>query len=360
MDDVRIEQMKLAERGALLAFRREVFADNPRMSDASFWNWHFPENPYVEKDNLPVWLAKSGEQIAGQLAAIPVRIKVGDEQKQAIWILDLIVHKDFRRRGIAKKLALAAEEFCPIGLGVNTAVQHSTELLQNRGWRLVCNIPRYSKLLFAGNAVREIARINLARATFNALSAPVRPRVDREIFGAQSKLKLLEKFDSRFDTLWNESSGQWSCAVVREAKILEWQYERQPGKKFDIIGYFEREKLLGYAVLFFRRAENGAVAKAAITDICYHPSEAGKIVEELLRGALQLAVERKAGALVTDAIDDLVEEKLRRFKFTRVKNPLQLLVKSAADQDLLYNASNWFLTRGDADISIFEHPNVEN
>lgn len=359
-DEVRIEQMKLAETGALLAFLREVFADNPRMSDERFWNWHFPENPYVEKDNLPVWLAKSGERIAGQLAAIPVRLKVGDEQKQAIWILDLIVHKDFRRRGIAKKLAQAAEDFCPIGLGVNTAAQYSTQLLQGRGWRLVSNIPRYSKLLFAGNAVRDAAKIKLARKSLNLLSAPFRPRFDKEIFGANSNLKLLDKFDSSFDKLWSESCDQTPCAVIREAKVLEWQYIRQPGKKFDIIGYFDENELRGYAVLFFRKPENGGVPKAAITDIRYHPSKAAEIVDELLRGALQLAVERQAGTLVTDAIDKLFEERLRHFNFTRVKNPLQLLVKSAEHHDLLYNQSNWFLTRGDADISIFEQPNIES
>ena len=359
-EDIRIEQMKIADKPVLLAFLREVFADNPRMSDERFWNWHFLENPYIEADNLPIWLAKSGEKIAGQLAAIPVQLKVGNEQHRAIWILDLIVHTNFRRRGIAKKLARAAEEFCPIGLGVNTAAQHSTELLQGRRWQLVSNIPRYSKMLFAGNAVREISRNIWTRQAANLISASFRPRPDRKIFGANAKLKFLDKFDSSFDTLWEEASGQWETAVAREAKILDWQYIRQPNKKFDIIGYFDENKLRGYAVLFFRKMQNEGVPKAAITDICYHPSQPKKIVDELLRGALQLAVQRRAGTLVTDALDNLVEERLRHFEFWRVKNPLQLLIKSTEKQDLLYKPDNWFLTRGDADISIFEQPNLED
>jgi ribosomal protein S18 acetylase RimI-like enzyme len=351
--------MQLSDKDKLLAFLREAYAENPRMSDASFWTWHFLENPYVTLDNLPVWLAKSGERIAGQLAAIPVYLNVGGERRRAMWILDMIVHEDFRRQGIAKRLTLKSEEYCKIGLGVNTMEQHAPALLQSLGWKIVGKIPRYSKLLHAGNVLPEISRVNPLRKTLNFLSAPFRPTVDKSLFGENGKLRVLEKFDSSFDKLWDEAGRQWTCAVARDSALLEWLYGRQPGKKFDIIGYFERERLLGYAILFVRKPDaNGAVAKAAITDLCYHPSGAGKIIDELLRGSLQIAASRGAGVLVTDAVDTLIGERLRSSGFARVKNPLQLMVKSNENQDLLYDSEKWFLTRGDSDISIFEHPNL--
>lgn len=351
--------MRLSEKGKLLSFLREAYRETPRMSDESFWDWHFPENPNVSPDNLPVWLAKSGERITGQLAAIPIELKIGDERKSAMWILDLIVHEDFRRRGIAKRLVLKAEEFCKIGLGINTTKQHSTAVLESLGWKVVRKIPRYSKILHAGNVLREISRINPLRKTFNFLSTPLRPATDKSMFGANAKLRIVEKFDSAFDDLWEKSREQWKCAVVRDSRFLDWQYKKQPGKKFDVIGYFERERLLGYAVLFVRKPDaNGAVAKAAITDLCYQQASAGEIIDELLRGSLQIAARRGAGALVTDAVDALIDDRLRSFGFAPVKNPMQLIVKSNEHQDLLYDAEKWFLTRGDSDISIFEHPNL--
>jgi ribosomal protein S18 acetylase RimI-like enzyme len=359
LNDVQIEQMRLADKNALLEFLREAYAENPRMSDERFWDWHFLENPYVEPDNLPVWIARSGERIAGQLAAIPVDLDVEGERVRAMWILDLIVHEDFRRRGIAKQLVLESEKFCPVGLGVNTMEQHAPALLQSLGWRIAGKIPRYSKLLFAGNVLTEVSRINPLRQTFNFLSAPFRPRVDETLFGANGKLKLLEKFDSLFDDFRREAGVQFKCVVARDARFLEWQYAKQPLKKFDVIGYFEGERLRGYAVVFVRRPDkNGAVAKAAITDLCYHAENAAKIIDYLLRGALQIALTRGAGTLVTDAIDSLIGERLSKAGFSRVKNPLQLMVKSSERQDLLSDAQNWFLTRGDSDISIFEEPNL--
>lgn len=353
-NDIKIEHLKLSEKDKLLAFLQKAYDDNPRQSNSDFWAWHFLETPQTDKEKLPVWIAKSGDEIAGQIAAIPVVVNVGGERKDAIWILDLIVAPNFRRQGLAKRLVLAAEEFCPLILGVNTNEQHAPKLLQSLGFVIVGKIPRFHKLLFAGNDIREISNLKPLREIVNFAFAPFRPRLK-----ASKNVRITEKFDESFDALWAESESQWSCAVRRDAKFLEWQYKRQPAKKFDIIGYYENEKLFGYAVLFFRKkSANGAITKAAITDICYHPRNAKATIDALLQESLRIAIERRAGGLVTDVIDNLIEERLARFGFWRVKNPLQLMVKSAERQDLLYNPNEWFLTRGDSDISIFEEPNL--
>jgi len=353
-----IKQLELSEKGELLNFLRTAYAENPRMSDARFWDWHFLENPYVEPDNLPVWIAKDGDEIAAQLAATPVKLKVGDAEKSAMWILDLIVRPEYRRRGLGKKLVAAAEKFCPLGLGINTAEQHSTALLESMRWKMFGKVPRYNKLLFPGEALREISQIKILRRFANAVSAPLRPRVVKD-FCENGNLRFVENFDASFDDLWRESSAQWICAVVREAAILNWQYVNQPDKKFDVLGYYENKKLLGYAVLYFRKPDaNGALVKAAIADLCYHPSKPVETIDTLIRGSLQLAVKRRAGALVTDVSDSAIERRLKFFGFGAVKNPLQMLVNSNERQEFLADLSKWFVTRGDSDTSIFEHPNL--
>ncbi len=352
-----IKQLELSEKNELLKFLRTAYADNPRMSDVSFWNWHFLENPYVDVNNLPVWIAKDGDEIVGQLAATPFKLKVGDEEKRAMWILDLIVRPDYRRKGLGKKLAAAAEKYCPLGLGINTAEQHSTALLENLGWTMFGKVPRYNKLLYPGEALREISRIKTLRRFANAVFAPLRPRSNPHAL--EKNLRRAEKFDSSFDDLWRESAAQWTCAVVRETVFLNWQYVNQPGKKYDILACYENEKLVGYAVLYFRKTDaDGALAKAAITDLIYHSSKPIETIDELLRGSLQIALERRAGALVTDALDSLIEKRLKFFGFGRVKSPLQLLVKSNERREILEDTNQWLVTRGDSDTSVFEQPNL--
>lgn len=355
---MQIKQFELSEKKELLRFLQTAYAENPRMWNERFWDWHFLENPYVETDNLPIWIVKNGAEIVGQLGAIPVRLKVGDSIENAIWILDFIVAESFRGQGLGKKLVAAAEQFCPLGLGVNTNEQIAPRLLQKLGWKIVRKIPRYNKILFPGEALREISRIKPLRSLSNAIFAPLRPRSLKDFF-EKNKLRFVENFDVSFDELWDESAANRTCGVAREAAILKWQYRDQPDKKFDVLGFYEDEKLLGYAVLFFRkRDERGALPKAAITDLCYHSSKPVETIDTLLQGALQVALERRAGTIVTDVVDDLIAERLRHFGFSRVKNPLQLMVKTPMAQDVLYDADKWFLTRGDSDISIFEDPNL--
>jgi hypothetical protein len=146
--------------------------------------------------------------------------------------------------------------------------------------------------------------------------------------------------------------------VARSSRFLDWQFMRQPGKKYDVLGYYKNDRLLGYVVLFFRKAGAGeAPPKAAISDLCYGPSHAEETIDNLLKGALRLALERKAGSLVTDVLDERVEARLRHFGFRRVKSSPLFAAKTAERVDLVYARSNWFLTRGDSDVSIFEEAN---
>jgi len=353
-EEVQIKQFELREKDALFSFLREVYADNDRQSDEQFWHWHYCESPFAGEDNIPLWIAKHGEEIVGQLGAIPVELNVDGETQRAAWILDLIIRIDFRRHGLAKKLVLAINELYPTMLGVNTMEQHAPAMLQSLGWVIAGKINRYSKLIFPGNAARQVSKVKILSKIVNSGFSLVRLR-----FARNPQVRKLERFDSSFDTLQQNSTGQWKCAVVRDAKLLNWQYVDQPGKKFDIIGFYKDQELKGYIVLFFRKKDaNGVISKAAITDISYHPDEPVKAVDELLKAALNLAAERQVGSLVTDVVDPLVEERLRNFGFWRVKNPLQLMTRSEKHQDLIYDIDNWFITRGDSDISIFEAPNV--
>lgn len=356
---VHVKQFELSEKSALLSFLRIAYPDDPRQSAQRFWEWHYLENPHVAPDDMPIWVAKDADVIVGQMAAIPVELKIGEARRRAIWILDFVVRPDYRRRGLGKRLVLAAEESCPVRMGIATDAQRSPAILKSLGWAMLGKIPRYNRLLFPGDAIREIARFTPLRRLVNFSYAPLRPRIDRRSLDHSGIVKSVEQFDSSFDTLWREASAQWPCAVVRDSAMLRWQFTQQPGKKFETLALYEKERLVGYVVLFVRKRDaNGALPKAAITDLCYHPDRPAEIIDELLRGALQLAVKRRVGALVADVTDPLVQERLRRFGFWRTKNPQQFMVKSADHQDLLYHSGNWFLTRGDSDTSIFEQSNL--
>lgn len=356
--DVQIKQFELADTEALLAFLRVAYPHDTRKSDPAYWTWHCLEHPHARPDNVPLWIVKSGAEVMGQLATIPVEVKVGEQSTRAIWIIDLIVHEDLRGRGLGKRLFLAAGESYStmIALGIN---EGSTGVLRSLKWAEMGGIHRYHRLLYPGHAFGEIARIGPLKHLVNLSYAPFRPRLSQSSPPRNGSLREITKFDASFDDLWKRAARQWHCAVVRDSRYLDWQFVRQPAKRFQVLGLYESDQLAGYVILFFRKPErSGVPPKASIADLCYDASSSPDVVDELLRTALRSALERRAGSLVTDVLDPHVEERLKRFGFWRIKSSPQFMVGTTEHQALMYDPGNWFLTRADSDVSIFEQPNL--
>ncbi len=357
--EVQIKQFALSDQPSLLSFLRDAYTDDPRKSDPAFWKWHYLENPYTSRDDIPLWIIKDGERVVGQLATIPVDLKVGDETTRAIWILDFIVDQRYRGQGLGKRLVLTARAWCQtmITLGIN---EQSTAVFRSLKWEALGGVHRYHKMLFPGDAVNEIAKIAPVRVLANLAFAGSRARLARRTNADDDNaIRSVTTFDSAFADLWTRAAVQWPCAVKRYPDFLDWQFRRQPGKQFEVLGYYEGDLLAGYVVLFFRKPERAEIsAKAAITDFCYQPESSDRIIKGLLGAALQLTMDRRAGSLVTDILDERVEAWLKHYGFWQIKNAPQFMASATERQNLIYEPRNWFLTRADSDVSIFEHSNV--
>jgi GNAT superfamily N-acetyltransferase len=358
VQDPRVEQFRKEHTETLLSFLRVAYADDPRKSDAAFWKWHYLENPNTNINDIPLWVVTSGNEIVGQMATIPVQLKTGTSERLAIWILDFIVREDFRGKGFGKKLVLAAREkySTMITLGIN---EQSAGLFRTLGWANMGNIHRHQKILYAGNGIRGAAEIAPIRGMLNLLSWPLRKGIAQSARASKFSMKRVDRFGDEFERLWERAAVQWPCVARRDPRVLAWQFDRQPEKKFEIVGAYKEDQLVGYAVLFFRNPTAGVgSAKAAISDFCFQQENAEKIADALIGYALQVAVERRAGSLVTDVLNGLVEEKLQRHGFWRIKKSPQFMAWASENQELICNPANWFLTRGDSDVSIIEQPNL--
>jgi hypothetical protein len=239
-------------------------------------------------------------------------------------------------------------------LGIN---DQSRKVFSSLDWAPLGSIHRYQRLLYPGHALKEIASVSPLRELANLSYAAFRPRTDQAVASNRYTEREVSNFDGSFDELWQRASAQWPCAVIRSSRFLQWQFRQQPGKEFEVLGLFDNERMSGYVVLFFRKSEpGGAPPKAAISDICYDGANAD-IVDELLQAALRRAVARRAGSLVIDVLDARVEARLLQLGFKRIKASPEFTVYSTTRQELVYDPANWFLSRADSDVSIFEEPN---
>jgi GNAT superfamily N-acetyltransferase len=356
---VEIAQLRSEQLRELRDFLRLAYPQDARKSAAQFINWYYRQNPNVSMEHIPVWIAMDAGKIVGQLATILVQLKTGTVYTKAIWILEFILLPEYRGRGLGKRLVLAARDHYPtmITLGINEA---STRVFNSLGWVSLGSIHRFHKLLYAGNAVRRLANFGLLRESFNWLSAPMRYSLAKRTAATKYELTHGMSLDPSVDELWTTAAPQWPCAVRREQKFVNWQFREQPGKVFHVIQLYKQGRLVGYAILFFRKGPmSGVPPKAAISDFVYDRESPDEIIEALLEAALQTAVKRKVGSLVTDVLDARLEAHLRRRGFWRIKKSPRFMASTQEFQGLLYSAKNWFLTRADSDVSIFEEPNVD-
>ncbi len=353
-----IAQLRKEQIGDLGVFLHAAYPEQARKHSPQFLEWYFLRNPNQSIEDIPLWVVLDQGKIVGQLATILVRLKVGNSYTDAIWILEFILLEQYRGQGLGKKLVRAAEHRYPtmITLGINEA---STRVFDSLGWQTLGGIHRYHKLLFAGNAAGEVGNKNIVREAMNALSYPLRFSVSRTKLQSRYEIKHERSFAPELDEFWDRASKQWPVAVRRDHLFVAWQFLRQPGKVFEMIRLYDHGKLVGYAVLFFRRGIHGAPPpKAAISDIVYDCENPDEVIVALLQAALKMALERRAGSLVTDVLDPRLEVHLRSYGFSRIKNSPRFMAASAEFGKFLHAPENWYLTRADSDVSIFEEPNV--
>ena len=74
-DEIVYQRMRPDDKPDVLAFLAKSYPDNPRHANPAFWSWHFEQPPAAPEDSPSVWLAKSGDRIAGQMAGLPVDVR---------------------------------------------------------------------------------------------------------------------------------------------------------------------------------------------------------------------------------------------------------------------------------------------
>lgn len=354
--DFEILQLQKGQLNEIPEFLRQAYPGEVRKANLDYLQWFYQQNPNADVGALPIWVVRKNSKIVGQLGAIPVQLKVGATSTKAIWILEFVILDGFRGQGLGKKLVLAAGEkyHSMITLGINEA---STRVFTSLGWNPMGSIHRYHKLLFAGSAAALPGQRNWLREGLNTISSPFRISLSPK--SSKFTIRCDKVLGPELDEFWERASSQWCIAVRRDHKFLQWQFLHQPGKSFDFIRLYEGNQLVGYAVLFFRAGHHGGPPpKAAISDFVYDSRNQDAVIDAMLDAALQLAIHRKAGSLVTDILDKRVEARLKRVGFRRIRNAPPFMATSPEFPEEIRDPAHWYLTRADADISIFEEPNV--
>ncbi len=66
--EIRVRRALLSDYPKIAIFLREAYGDLAPFKGKQRWYWQFVDNPYIDDNNVPVWIAETDEKIVGQIA----------------------------------------------------------------------------------------------------------------------------------------------------------------------------------------------------------------------------------------------------------------------------------------------------
>jgi len=294
---------------------RDVFGKEMTLDQ---WNWK-----YVVRGDGRIYskvVVDISHKVVGHAGAVPLRGKFRDKSIPFFQIVDVMVHPLARgflggKNVFGKMIKMLFED-----LGSEFADVFCYGFPGKRPYILGERIGVYDTIERSVDCTKSLS-------PFKTLS-----------FYRLFKVRPIEWDDERLDELWRRVSPKLRLSVIRDRDYLLWRYANNPYFRYQLLGFFYSEKLIGWAVV----REDGE--DVLVVDLLTEVSHCGRLLRALER--LSLSQGRKKIRLW---LPDVWRKKIKGYILTEsqavVTNMIWKLPFETASvkRDLYY-------TMGDADI----------
>ena len=344
-------------KSALRDFQRLHFGAATRHSSDDFAEWLFERNPHRDPGGPSLWLCVRDGVVVGQQASIPVVLKVQDAEHRAAWLIDWMIHPQWRMRGVAVALLTASAEHHELMLGLGLEdVAYKT--VHRAGWTDVGRLSLFVRPLDAAACARLLNLPALVgklapRALFGGTA-----RMGRHMAGALARISMepVAAFDDRIDEIWAKAGGDYAILVKRDYASVRWRYDDGPFRALYQRYYFRRRgQTIGYAVLRLAKWRGHTVGR--VVDYLIERRRAAPvlalIIDELnTQGAIAALFEQwhPGTEMLLRSLGCVRTRASHRFMF-KLRDAASPLAHALAQ------ANSWFLMPGDSD---FDHVLVES
>jgi len=316
---------------------------------SSLWRW-LESHPLAGE--IHRWVLSDEGAVVGFLAAIPQFYRIGGKRLIAHTPMDYMVDPRYRFYSIS----LMREFFrsCPNCVTCDW-LPETVKVTKWLGAEEVGQFQHAAKLLDASAFVR--AGPGPIRSPVRGLITGALKLVDRILIGSSDgggQAEVLENFDERFDSLFENVAAAVPCLPEKDAGFLQWRYGLDsPQAEKRIIALPGEGRLLGYAVLRL----TSTLHDGYILDLTVLPGRYD-VASALLRHAVSYF--RRAGAQVIryrflESPTAPRPKDLWRLGFFPRGRRHRLLVKfgDADLEELARKSANWAYTAGDGEMSFW-------
>jgi len=277
MSKVIVRRFRESDQEKTLQFLKNIFGGWHSLRQ---WNWKFRDVEKAQGRKSIIWVMEADGEIAGHLAAIPMKLRIGTEVVPVCQMVDGATSPQYRHKGLYRKLFQellndAAESGFVATFGfANRFVHHLYERQGN--FKNICQIKKMFKVLSLRNAANTL-QINLLEKSADTgedsllkdlfvaqkekavfmlwdLVRKVLVSTATSILGSRSKSDKIElseiepkSLGTEFDGSWINLSRDYKFAFERDKEFLNWRYSNPEA---DYRAYVVRKgnKVAGYVV----------------------------------------------------------------------------------------------------------------
>src|SRR3954447_3407522 len=226
-----IDRNRAEDRRSVAALYRRVFGHDAAAGSQLRWDWQYRRNPNNPKGEPEIWIAREGPAVVGQYATMPVQLSVAGQQVRGSWGMDVMVAPERQRQGLGEVLFRTWDRNVGASLGLGLS-ESSYRLFQKLRWPNVGPVPCLVKPLTR----RALRRPNWPQPVNRLVSAITLPivKVVARTRPIRAEVRLIQRFDDSFTTLWEELAPKFALAVRRDAAYLNWKYVSAPHVRYSI------------------------------------------------------------------------------------------------------------------------------
>ena len=161
------------------------------------------------------------------------------------------------------------------------------------------------------------------------------------------RVEICDRFDERFDSLWEDTAAQFGTIGQRTSHYLNWRFRRSPAARHRVLCFGNQDGRLGAYLVYSRRGGTAFISDFLFRD----PADLRGLLAEFVR----LMRREKAETIVTVYLgSDAVGRELARFGFLRRPSQWKTLIyfdlkRTDFDPTSLFDREAWHLTRADVD-----------
>lgn len=326
----------------------DLWTRNLPATSGGRYSWLYERGPAVS------WLLRSGSgEAVGATGLMRRTFRSPAGNLRAGQAIDLCVDRSHRAAGPAlglQRAVAASVENGQLDLIYGFPNQKSEAVLRRIGYRTIGNLTRWVKPLSSEQVVRRWLRRPVARkaasTAIDCLLKAASPEWRCPLPG-NLHLEVTDRFDRRFDTLWETAAPGFHFVGERTSDYLNWRFGRCPGVVHRAFCLAEKDaRLVAYLVYSMRGSE------AYVSDMFFaHRSD----LKLLLAGFLRQMRREQVGLVGTDYTgSSLVTRTLRSLGFWQRPSQWKAMVlfdpqRFQGGGDRLVDNESWFLTRADVD-----------